>query len=314
MIRVGRAVGGPDGDFFIPDGRGKRVLWFAGDGRLLRELRIGRDLKVSALGTIATDTHDNLMVHDLGEGWITVTAKPDFREVRRFRLTGAVSDFLAVDGDAVVTYYPSSKDGAFRLFDQNGSQLRQTVPMHNDNLRIFHGRVQNGGITRDAGGALFAVLPSPFELVRLSPELKALEVYTRPERDEWMPDAPAFPDGLSPYDYRPAHTRWWDSFRHVGRPFALAPGVVLVTVFDSHGLSQIKDFANLFDINGHIIAKGLEVPHDGQIVGARDGRVYVARNAHLVAGDTIAPLEFYVYQLRKPIVVGARGSSSPPKS
>ncbi len=298
LLQVGQIVVGKARTLFIADGRGKRILAFDPEGRLVHEIR-GDDssFKLSSLGPIAVDPDGNVVAFDRDGRWVTVLDRSGYRVVRRFQLSTPVAELLALRGGDIVTYFPADKK-VFRKFDQGGGEVAAVYHVRDDNLRIFHGRVQTGGITQGPNGDLFGLQPSAFELVHLSSSLRILELFRGAGDDSWAPEPVAFPRGLDPYDYRPAHEKWWDSFIHIGRPYALTQDVLLVTLFASRGLAETQDFANVYRWDGHIAAEGLHVPHGGHIVGADGGAVYVVRNAILGPNDSIEPLELYEYHLR----------------
>jgi hypothetical protein len=298
LLQIGQIVVGNARTLFIADGRAKRILAFDPEGKLVREIRGGESsFKLSSPGPIAVDPDGNLVAFDRDGRWVTVFGQSGYRLVRRFQLSMPVTQLLALRGGDIVTYFPADKK-VFRKFDGAGKEVAAAYRVPDDNLRIFHGRVQTGGITQGPNGDLFGLQPSAFELVHLSSSLKVLELFRGAKEDSWTPEPVAFPRGLDPYDYRPEHEKWWDSFIHIGRPYALTQDLLLVTLFASRGLAQTRDFANIYRWNGRIVAEGLRVPHGGHVVGAEGGAVYVVRNALLGANDSIEPLELYEYRLR----------------
>ena len=307
LRRIGKVVVGRDGELFVPDGRSGRILHFDRNGVLRGQITGAADgsYRISALGTIALDPDGNLVVYDRDGSQVTVLDPATRRAVRQFRIEGPVSDLVATEDGEIVTYYPDHAAGVFRRFDRNGRKVGAAHPIRDEKLRAFHGRVQNGGIARDASGDLFGIEPSRFQLVHLSPDLDVRAIYRGDSADAWAPTPKRFPAGLNPNDYREAHRAWWDSFMHIGRPFTLGRGLVLVTIFDSNGLASRRDYANLYGTNGEIRARGLEVPRGGHIVSAGDGTVYVVRDARVGAGDAILPVELYEYRLREGTTVAA---------
>ena len=289
---------GTQGMMFVADR--KRILVFAADGTLVRELQDGRDFPLFVAGALATDLKGNLFVFDPSGDWVTELVRPSFRVVRRFQLRRRVgaNDIVPLRDGSLVTYDPADEGGAFTKFDNTGRDVSTVYPLRDKRLRIFQGRARGGGITRDSAGDLFGILPSTFELIHLSDDLRLIELLRRPPGNPSAPDSPHFPAHLDPYDYRPAHATWWDSFTHIGPPFVIAPGVILVVVFTSHGLGQSNEFVDVYRTDGSIVAEGLRVPHDGHIVGAGSGKVFVASNARLVTNDSISKLALYSYQLQ----------------
>ena len=191
---------GTSGKLIIADGRAKRLLFFDTGGKLVREIKAGNDGLggLQGVGAIAVDVNDNLFVFSLRDGSVAVLAAPTYRVERRFQLAGAVTDFVALRDGGVVTYYPAEEAGVFRRFDRAGGQLGAVHRVTDENLRIFHARVQNGGITQDSNGDIVGLHPSAFQLVRMSPDLKVKEILRGSKGDPWAPNPPAFPRGLNP--------------------------------------------------------------------------------------------------------------------
>jgi hypothetical protein len=96
---------------------------------------------------------------------------------------------------------------------------------------------------------------------------------------------------------------WWNSFRHIGRPFVLSPGLLLVTVFDSHGFSDTRDYLDVIRTDGTVVTLGAAVPDSGRILEASNGLIFVARNAHLGPADTLLPVSLFTYHLREKFAI-----------
>ena len=305
--RIAKLEIAPDGHLFVPDSRGKRILRFDRDGQLATEIGGAHEgaVRIGALGGFALDPAGNVFLYDLETSMVTVLDRSTFAVIRQHRIKGPVSDLVALGDGSVVTYYPADAAGVFKRFDPNGKRVAVAHRVRDEKLRLFHGRVHNGGIARDASGDVVGIHPAEFELIQLSPELEVRALLRPDSTDAWAPRPKRFPAGLSPTDYSSAHRQWWDSFLHIGRPFTLAPGLVLVTVFSSNGLSERRDFANLYQTDGRIRARGMQVPHEGHVISAESGKAYVVRNAGADQKDAIRPLELYEYTLRSASLVAA---------
>ncbi len=305
LLHVNRVAIGSRGQLYIPRGGSARtVLELDRDGRLMNEIQVGVG---GAYSIFTVDPEDNLVLFapDGDGGWVTVLSGQDGRVLRRFRISSWPAALLALRDGTIVTYSavwaPGSSEKVFELFNQNGRRVEAAHRVQDDTLRIFHGRVQTGGIVQlSNGGDLIGLHPAAFELVRLSPNLEVLELLRAPRNDPWAPHPPGFPPGLDPYDYRPPHEEWWDSFLHIGSPFALTSDILVVSLWVSRGMADTKNLANIYRVTGELLARGLIVPHDGRIIGAAGGVVYVVRNASLSDGGdgSAEPLELYEYTLR----------------
>jgi hypothetical protein len=297
LIRIGKIAVGNDGQLFVPEGRGRRILVFASDGHLDREIQGGPkgSFKLEMLGAMALDQDGNVFISDPSSNWVTVLGPPLFETIRRFQLKTPIADMIVLQDSSIVTYFPDDAEGVFRHFDPKGNLLGVSQKVNDARLRIFSGRIQNGGIVKDSSGGLFGMEPSKYRLIHFARNFEVREVLRGGLDTLWSPDSRPFPSRLNPKGYGPEHERWWDSFMHIGRPFAPARGILLVSIFASDGMSIAEEFANVYRMDGRVLAQGLRVPHNGHIVGAGGGRVYVVRNAHLVGDSSMAPLQLYEY-------------------
>lgn len=297
LLHIGQVLKAKHGNLIIPDGRARRILVFDERGALMRELqgKGEQSLQLSVLGPIAFDDQENLLVFDPDGRWVIVLDGTDYHVLRRFQLSASAADFLVLRDGALVTYFPGD-ELVFKKFDDAGTQTAAAYRPENERLSIFHGRVQTGGVA-EVAGELFGLHPTAFQLIHLSSDLKVTEVLRGADGDPWSPQPRDLPLELNPYDYQRPHEEWWDSFVHIGRPYAL-DDLLLVTLFASQGLAQSEEFANIYRLNGEVVAQGLRVPHDGQIIGASAGALYVLRNARLNDAESLDPLELYEYRLR----------------
>lgn len=300
LLQLGEVLKGRSGRLFIPDGHGNRILVVDQDGRLLRDIQGGVDsgqFKLTVLGGIALDSSENIYVFDPAGEWVTVLAHPWYRPVRRFELQAPASNFVVLPDRRLVTFFPSDLT-AFREYSPDGKQTSTGFEVPDNKLRIFWGRVQGGAVVETPTGDLFGIHPSQFEIVHLSSDLRVVATFAGARNDRWAPNPIPFPDDLDPHDYRPPHERWWNSFLHIGRAYAVSNTLLAVTLYSSQGLGQSRDFVNLYRTDGTVLAEGLTVPDEGHVVGASNRVVYVVRNARLGDRGSMVPLAFYEFHLR----------------
>jgi hypothetical protein len=288
---------------YIPGVNASTILHFDGDGQIIKKIPIEA---VDSYTSFSLDPEGNLVFFGPGHpplGRITVLSSEDGHLLRRFDVSSWASSILPLRDGRVAIYSARGQvdeRSVFELFDIQGRRLAVAHPVEDDALRIFHGRVQTGGlVAASADGDLIGVHPAKFEFVRMSSDLQILE-FLRPRGSQpWSQDPAPFPDGLDPYAYEPPHERWWDTFTHIGSPFTVEDSIVLLSLWQSRGMADTSNVANLYRLPGDLLAAGLTVPHGGRIVGAGAGAVYVARNAVLRNGGSIEPLEIYEYTLRR---------------
>jgi len=277
------------------------VLVFSSDGKLLQQLRIGDAAteEVQSPASIALDQLGNIFVYDRVGRRVTVLQQPTYHATRTFQLLTPVTVFLALDDGGVVTYFPNGRE-VFIKHNRDGKRVSGAGIDIDERLRIFHGRVQTGGIAPLRSGEFFAMHPASYQLLHLSRDLRIVETLRYPENDQWAPQPPRFPEGLDPYDYKRAHETWWNSFIHIGRLHALTDSLLLLTLFKSDGLWNAEEFVNVYRVTGEVVWQGLRVPRGGRVIGAAYGRVYVGENARL-EGDTLTTVKLHEYAIRHPL-------------
>jgi hypothetical protein len=299
LLKIGQIAILPEGGFVVPDARGKRILVFDRDGGLAREIHAGEggEVEATVIRAVTLDPRGRLLVFDPDGNRITVLPIDGGPPLPAFEISVPAADLVALPDETIVAYSPG-ETRAFHRFDREGNRLGDAYRVRDEDLRIFHGRVQTGGVARAQDGEIFGIHPTAFELVRLSPDLEVLELLRSGEGNRWQPSPPDFPDGLSPFDYTPRHEAWWDSFVHIGRIHALLDDVLAVTVFSSRTLWAGTESVNLYRTDGETLALGLRVPREGRVVGAKGREVLVARDASLGDDDTLKPLALYRYRVR----------------
>lgn len=302
LLTIGQVVIGSDGDLYIPAGSGTEptILRFSPDGHLVSEIPVHESGAFSAFAVSPDDS--TLFVFDPLDRKVIVLKNPSGDVLRHFQLPTWPSAIVPLPDGTLVTYSTvGDRSGrVFERYSHGGRRLAASHRVDDDALRIFHGRVRTGGVVQVSDGGLIGVHPNAFEFVRLSPDLEVVEVLRPPQKiNTWAKQPPSFPAGLDPYEYRPTHEQWWDSFLHIGHPFALTSDLLLVTVWMSRGMAEAQNFANVYTSDGTVVAEGLRVPHDGRIVGAGRGRVFVVRNAAISDTGSTERLEFYAYVFRQ---------------
>lgn len=299
LLRIGQIVQ-LAGHLIVPDGRSRKVLVFDDDGTLVRQLPdSASQFPLSVLSVVAVGASGELLVYDADGRWVTRLAPHTFHVLDRVQISESVTAMVALSDGSVVTYFPGPEEMVHR-FDAFGQLLASALDVGDPALRVFHSRVQTGGVAQVGDGSIFVVHPFAFELTRLSQDLRVMEVIRPAPNDPWAPDPPPFPEDLNPNGYDQAHEEWWTRFVHIGRPYGVGDDKILVTLFRSVGLSPSESFANLYRTDGRVVARGLRVPHVAQVVGSAGTTVFLVRNARLGSTDELHPLKFYRYRLREP--------------
>jgi hypothetical protein len=299
IINIGQAVPGENGRVIVPDGRRQRVVVFGPDGNVIRTLPDEASrFPVSRLSLLALNPSGQLVVYDADGHWVTKLRRDTFEVEERIQISAPAAGLVALSDGSLITYFPT-EGPMFRRFDESGAVERESYDHGDEALRILHGRVQTGGVVRGQDGLLLAVHPLDFEVVRMSEDLAVIDILRPASESRWTPSPPPFPADLNPYFFETAHEAWWDSFMHIGRPHAVTPEVLLVTLFESSGLSVARGYANMYATEGKTLAEGLRIPDGAQVIGAGRGYVYAVKNARLDSDGAISSPELLEFVLRR---------------
>ncbi len=282
----------------LPDPRNQRILIFDHSGLDVRIVGKG-GIEAGAFAMLRTVTvapTGGIWAFDQKERQLNLFTDPSFSLERQINLPSSAAQILVRPDGGFLIYSPTSKK-VLQVYSNNGKLVRKTLKPVPEDSRLFLARIQSGGIAPDHDQGHYAIYPTDFRILHYSDNLRLTEVLVGDPAREWQPSMPPFPERLSPYDYQPAHEKWWSSFAHIGKIFLVDQDTLLVSIYKSSGIHPEHWFANLYSTDGEMLAEGLAVPHSGQIIGASQGKLYVARQASLSTSGEHDPFELYEYRL-----------------
>lgn len=300
LMQINELAVSSDGGFILPDGAGKRLLHYRADGSLERAIPLGDGTAIglTVLRTVAFDPDGDLVLFDPGENRVTVLALHEESIRHRYSIPTRAAALLPLADGSLVTYSPS-ESRVFQRFDREGARTDRAHRIDDEDSRIFHARIQNGGITRTPEGEIFGIHPAAYEIVRLTADLDIVEIWRSTEGDPYQPHPRKLPDRLSPYEYTPLHEEWWSGFDHVAGIFALLGDHLIVTVSRGKPREGNLQSINIYRADGTVRALGLPVPNGGRLVAARGREVFVARNARLRDDGDTEPSALWRYRVRQ---------------
>jgi hypothetical protein len=296
----------PAGNLIIPDGVNGRILVFSSSGKLIREIgHKGQGPgEFNILSHAALDAEGRLVAYDVDGHRFSIFNPGTYKLADSFQVLSPVTQVAALQ-DGLAIYSPYNQQVIAKI-DTKGKIVRAALPAERERLRLFLCRFQNGGIVEDGAGGLFGVYPETFAIYHFDKDL-GLVGRLDGGSSKWRPDSPGFPDSLSPYEYTPAHQRWWDSHLHVDEVFNISPSLLGVTLYKSDGPTAQQWYLNVYTKKGEILAEGLPIPHQGRVVAANNCKLWVARNAYLQDDGQVVPFELLEYPLRAGEGWGAAG-------
>ncbi len=299
ILSIGHVSLDSQGRLVLPDGRNHRVLVIDPvESKLVHKIGSpGRGPgEVSVMGPVMVDDQDNILIYDVDGRRIGIFDAPDYEYSGSFSLPSSATLILPLSRDDLIVYSPADQ-AVIKKFDREGALAAQVLEPQDHRLRLFLGRFHTGGIVAsDKGEGFFAIYPEEFSIYHFSQDLDLLATLKSNERSRWRPDSPPFPRSLSPYSFSPTHQEWWDSFLHVARIFSLDAETVAVTLFKSKGQAAERNYLNIYQTDGTVVAEGLEVPYGGQVVAAGRGKLYITTVAYLTEAGVVVPAELWEYQ------------------
>ncbi len=289
------------GRLLLPDGPNHRVLVIDPEqGEIVQSIgsKGQGPGEFSIMGPMALDGAGNLLIYDIDGRNVSVFTGPDYEFERTFFLSTYVSTLIPDVTEGGTFIYSPYDQNLLKKFDEKGRLVASGFKPADNRLRLFHARFQNGGAVADQRrNSLFAIHPDRFAVLEFDQDLNLVRTLKGKERSTWRPEAPKFPSDLSPYEFSPRHRKWWDSFLHVGRIFMIDSETLAITLFESDGYSNAKNYLSMYRTDGTILAEGIEIPNNGHVVAARDGRIYVTTPAFLTEAGAVVPADLREFTL-----------------
>lgn len=303
VLRINQLFIGKANNFVIPDPKNFRFLFFDSVGNFIRSVgKKGQGPGEFLLPVGALDQNDNLLVYDLSSRRVTIFQAPSYETSSSFNVNSHVTLFFPDSSGNIVLYTPYNKQ-LLSKFNAKGELITQTFEPNDEKLRLFMGRIQSGGIAPAVDNkSFFFIFPEEYALYHYDLDFNVLQIIKGSSSNTYEPSAKSFPVDLSPTGFSPRHARWWDSFMHVARVYALSKELVGITVYESNVLDIRKFYLNISSTNGQVYAEGLLIPHDGSIVAAKQGKVYVVTNATISEDGSEKPLVLRSYVIRNDFV------------
>lgn len=302
ILSIGDMVISPLGDYFIFDGRSRRVMHFDYYGNFLRSIgKLGEGPGEFFIASCPfLDKENNLYIYDVGKNRLNKYTFPNYKFEKQIKLKEptAIQD-LTMDnnGNFIIYTLNSPKKKILFKLDQNGSVIRKSFTPKKEKLRLFLARFQLGRFSEvDENGFLF-IYPEAYKIYFFNYDFALKRVLYAEESSKYYPFIEKLPNDLSPFSMTPRHMKWWSKSLHPAFIYYLGKHFFIVVLFEYNNTNE-KSYINLHDLDGLTYAKGVEVPYDGIIRYAQNGLIYIVEESTFNEDGEILPLKLHRFKLR----------------
>lgn len=290
-----------NGDYFILDGRDKKVVQFSSECEFIRF--IGNEGEGPGEFSLpicpCIDIEGNFYLFDIGKRRINKYLYPDYQYAGQIQLRASIQDAILDNRNNFITYSFYS-DFILKKYNFEGKIIKKKYKPEDRTLKLFMARFQLGRIDEVPGEGFLFIYPDKYVIYFFDYELNLKREFRSRSTSRFYPEASRFPSDLSPYDFNPSHSEWWDSFLHPALIYCFKDGYFVVVVYESRKLGG-RDYVNLHDMNGITYAKGLEVPFHGIVRYTKGDYIYVVEEAKVGDGDEILPTKLHRYRMKQNI-------------
>ncbi len=300
VISIGDLVISSRGDYFILDGKVKKILWFSAAGNFLQFIsRYGEGPGEYLLpGCLALDEKDNLYFFDLVKQTIIKHASPEYKFDKQIRINQFIQD-LMIDGNGDYIGYSlsSAKRKILFKFNDSGKSIDMNFSPQHERLLIFLARFGLGRFSPIDNRSFLFFYPEEYKIYLYGCDFKIKKVLIPGSSSMYYPFMEELPGYLSPFDFNKEQAKWWRKSLRTASIFYLGDGIFITILFDYKD-RDIVSYINIHSIDGMTYARGLKVPFNGIIRCAKDGYVYVVEDSVFDEKGNILPLRLHRFKLR----------------
>jgi hypothetical protein len=292
-----------DGGYIISDWKSKKMIQFDSSGRFLRYLGgIGAGPGEMALGTGRGffDKGKNLYLVDAITHRINKYTYPAYRFEKMFIMPfSSQKTILDEKGNFII--YTVSGPNVIQKIDATGKILKKAYQVNNLNFRLFSSRFQLGRLAEIPGEGFIFSYPQEYRIFYYDYEFKIKKILYSETYSRFFPKKAEFPNTLSPYDFSPAHAKWWGSALRPSTLYYLGNGLFIQCLSKFTNMDS-KSFVNLHDLNGVTYAAGVEEPFEnGNILLTDNGYVYAVEDSIFDENGKTTPVKLHRYKLKSSI-------------
>jgi len=298
IYRFGSMVISPNGDYFIIDGKAKKILHFDSSGKFKQSIGgFGEGPgEFTIPGCPVLDKNNNLYVYDAGKLRINKYEAGEYKFTNHFQIPTYIQDLIFDNKEDFIVYTASEPNILFKI-NHRGEVINKILKGDQDSFRLFSSRFELGRISALPNDSFLLTYPEEYKIYLFDYEFNLKKVFYADSKSKFFPAKAVFPNTLSPYRYSPKHSKWWGQSLRPARIFYLENGVFVVDIVKFTNISS-KLYVNIHDLDGNTYAAGMEIPFDGIIKYAKDGYIYIVEDSKLQENDKIIPLKLHRFKLK----------------
>jgi len=245
------------------------------------------------------DRESNLYIFDDGKMRINKYSSPTYKYEGQVPSSLSSRDMI-VDNNGSFILFVHQGEKLIRKLDREGHVTGETFVPKDDQLTMFFSRFGLGRLSDIPNEGFLFIWPGEYKIYLFDYDLSVKKVLYAGTPSRYFPAFEKLPRSLSPYNYTPAHARWWEKSLHPGLMYYLGgqKRLFLVVLAEFKNLSQ-KYYLNVHDLDGKTYAAGVEVPFDGIVRYAKDGYIYVVEESSFNDKSEITPLKLHRFKFKR---------------
>jgi len=301
LFSVGSVAVSSSGDYFIFDGKRHNQFQFNSAGEYIRSIgAMGEGPGEYSLATASClDRESNLYIFDDGKMRINKYSSPTYKYEGQVPSSLSSRDMI-VDNNGSFILFVHQGEKLIRKLDREGHITGETFIPRDDRLTKFFSRFGLGRLSNITNEGFLFIWPGEYKIYFFNYDLSLKKILYAGTPSHYFPAFEKFPRSLSPYNYTPAHARWWEKSLHPGLMYYLGgqKRLFVVVLAEFKNLSQ-KYYLNVHDLDGKTYAAGVEVPFDGIVRYAKDGYIYVVEESSFNDKGEITPLKLHRFKFKR---------------
>lgn len=292
-----------DGGYIIADGKAKKMMQFDSTGKFVRFIGgvgAGPGELSMGCGRPYIDNSKNLYLADVFTHRINKYNPPDYRFEKFFIIPYDLQKYI-IDPYENFIIYTISDPSVLQKITASGKTLKKTFQINHFTFRLFSARFQIGGFEEVPGKGFLFSYPEAYRIYFFDYNFNLKKIFSPSHYSRFFPKDAEFPNTLSPYDFTPAHARWWGSQLRTAGTFYLENGFFIQELLLYTNMTSIS-FFNLHDLTGMTYAVGIEAPFEGGFIKfAKNGYVYVVEESIFDYSGKTTPIRLHRYRFKKSI-------------
>lgn len=298
IISVGDMIISSVGDYFILDGKAKKIWCFDGNANLKQIIgSYGEGPgEYTHFGCPFLDKNNNFYIYDIGKRRINKYKFPDYKFESQFRVPISIQDLIIDDEGNFIVYTVSEPFVMFKI-NNSGEIIEKSLKVNEKNFRIFSSRFQLGRFCQTNDNLFIVTYPEEYKIYLYDYQFNLKKLFYSQSDSRYFPAKSKFPGTLSPNAFTPKHSKWWSQSLRPTMVLYLGNRIFAKQIIEFTNLSA-KFYVNIHDMDGFTYAAGIEVLFDGIIRYAKDGYIYVVEDSKFDNDNNVIPLKIHRFKVK----------------